>query len=182
MADSEDVVVLGAARRLVEQARGVVGAYAGPLAPVRIDQVTELLRAAGCHVETFHFQSDTVAMVLPRCEGVYPILINRAAEHTERVFALRHELAHVLAGDVDEPVFLANEGYMAAEERVADLFALADLVPAWWIGEIRRGGTPWREVKRQIALAVAEYAETWPPQRFGDRAELRLRLYREHGV
>jgi hypothetical protein len=181
MAGSDDCVI-HAAHRLVSRAREVVGAYAGPLAPVRIDQVTELLSAAGCHVETYAFQSDTVAMVLPRCGGVYPILVNRAAEHTERVFALRHELAHVLSGDVDGPVYLANEGYMAAEERVADLFALADLVPAWWIEEVRGGRTPWGEVKRQIAMAVAEYAESWPPQRFGDRAELRLRLYREQGV
>ena len=182
MAACEDDGVLQSARRLVGQAREVVPAYAGPFSPVRIDQVTELLNAAGCHVETFAFQSDTVAMVLPQCGGVYPILINRSAEQTDRVFALRHELGHVLAGDVDGAVFLANEGYMSPAERAADLFALADLVPAWWIEEVRRGRTPWREVKRQIALAVAQYAENWPAQRFGDRAELRLRLYREHGV
>lgn len=178
----DDDAVLAAAVRLVGRAREVVGSYAGPVAPVRTDQVAHLLNASDCHVEVFPFQSDTVAMALPPCGGVYPILVNRAAEQTDRFFALRHELAHVLAGDVDGAVFLANEGYMAPEERVADLFALADLVPAWWIGEVRRGRAPWREVKRQIALAVAEYAESWPAQRFGDRAELRLRLYREHGV
>jgi hypothetical protein len=37
-------------------------------------------------------------------------------------------------------------------------------------------------VRREIAMAVAAYAEAWPPQRFGDRAELRLALYREHGI
>lgn len=182
MARSDDEGVLSAARRLVEGARGVVDAYAGPLAPVRTDQVGELLRASGCHVEVFAFQSNTVAMVLPRCEGVYPVLVNRAAEQTDRYFALRHELAHVLAGDVDGPVFLADEGYMSAAERAADLFALADLVPGWWIGEVRRGRTPWREVRRQIAMAVATYAEAWPAQRFGDRAELRLALYRDHDI
>ena len=180
MGRSEDEAVLSAARRLVEHAREVVGSYAGSLAPARTDQVSTLMRASGCHVEVFPFQSDTVAMVLPRCEGVYPVLINRAAEQTDRFFALRHELGHVLAGDVDGPVFLADEGYMSGAERAADLFALADLVPGWWIAEVRRGRTPWREVKRQIALAVAQYAEAWPAQRFGDRATLRLRLYREH--
>ena len=121
-------------------------------------------------------------MVLPRCGGVYPVLINRAAEQTDRFFALRHELGHVLNGDVDGAVFLADEGYMSGAERAADLFALADLVPGWWIAEVRRGRTPWREVKRQIATAVATYAEAWPAQRFGDRAELRLALFREHGI
>jgi hypothetical protein len=180
MAGSEDETLLSAARRLVERAREVVPAYAGPVSPVRTDQVAELLSAAGCHVEVFPFRSDTVAMALPRCGGVYPILINRAAEQTDRFFALRHELGHVLAGDVDGAVFLADEGYMSPAERAADLFALADLVPGWWIGEVRHARTPWREVKRQIALAVAQYAESWPAQRFGDRAELRLRLWREH--
>jgi hypothetical protein len=182
MAVSEDDAVLASARRLVERARGIVDTYAGPMAPARTDQVNDLMRGAGCHVEVFAFQSDTVAMVLPRCGGVYPVLVNRAAEQTDRYFALRHELGHVLAGDVDGAVFLAHEGYMSPAERAADLFALADLVPAWWVAEVRRGRTPWREVKRQIALAVATYAEAWPPQRFADRAELRLRLYREHGI
>jgi hypothetical protein len=182
MAGSDDAGVLDAARRLVAGARAVVPSYAGPVAPVRTDQVGELLAAAGCHVEVFPFQSDTVAMVLPRCGGVYPVLINRAAEQTDRFFALRHELGHVLNGDVDGAVFLADEGYMSGAERAADLFALADLVPGWWIAEVRRGRTAWREVKKQIALAVAQYAESWPAQRFGDRAELRLRLWREHGI
>lgn len=180
--DRSEAHVLSAAARLVEAARAVVPSYAGPVAPVRTDQVGALMQAAGCHVEVFPFQSDTVAMVLPRFAGVYPVLVNRAAEQTDRFFALRHELGHVLAGDVDGPVFLADEGYMSAAERAADLFALADLVPGWWIAEVRRGRTSWREVRRQIAMAVAAYAEAWPAQRFGDRAELRLALYREHGI
>jgi hypothetical protein len=182
MAGSDDAGVLAAARRLVERAREVVPSYAASVAPVRTDQVSALMAAADCHVEVFPFQSDTVAMVLPRCGGVYPVLINRAAEQTDRFFALRHELGHVLNGDVDGAVFLADEGYMSGAERAADLFALADLVPGWWIAEVRRGRTPWREVKRQIAMAVATYAEAWPAQRFGDRAELRLAFYREYGI
>jgi hypothetical protein len=182
MASFDDDAVLAEACRLVERARATVGAYAGALSPARTDQVSDLLGANGCHVEVFPFHSDTVAMVLPQCAGVYPIFINRSAEETDRLFALRHELGHVLAGDVDGPVFLAETGYMAPAERAADLFALADLVPGWWIAEVRRGRTAWREVKKQIALAVAQYAESWPAQRFGDRAELRLRLWREHGI
>src|SRR4051812_49392317 len=103
MERSDDQAVLSAARRLVEHAREVVGSYAGSLAPVRTDQVATLMRGSGCHVEVFPFQSNTVAMVLPRCEGVYPVLVNRSAEQTDRFFALRHELGHVLAGDVDGP-------------------------------------------------------------------------------
>lgn len=184
MASSEeaDAAVVAAAARLVEAARGADAAYAGGLAPVRTDQVAALMTAAGCHVEVFPFRSATVAMTLPKCGGVYPVLVNRAAERTDRFFALRHELAHVLAGDAERAVFLADEGFMSAAERTADLFALADLVPGWWIAEVRRGRAPWRKVRAEIAMAVAEYAADWPPQRFADRAELRLRLYRDVGI
>lgn len=178
----EDGGVVAAAMRLVEAARRWEGEYAGATAPVRTDQVARLLAGAGCHVEVFPFLSSTVAMTLPRCAGAYPILINRNAERTDRFFALRHELGHVLAGDTDGAVYLADEGYMAAPERVADLFALADLVPGWWIAQVRRGRTPWRAVRAEIATAVAEYAERWPGERRVDRAGLRLRLFREQGV
>lgn len=182
MAKADDGGVLAAALRLVRAARVCEGEYAGATAPMRTDQVSKLLAAAGCHVEVFPFQSSTVAMTLPCCAGVYPIFVNRHAERTDRWFALRHELAHVMAGDTDGAVFLADEGYMAAPERAADLFALADLVPGWWIAETRRGRTPWATVRAEIALAVAEYAEGWPAERLTDRAALRLRLFREHNI
>ena len=183
MASCDDARVIAAALRLVERARGTVESYASAVSPVRTDQVSHLLTAAGCHVEVFPFRSDTVAMVLPQCGGVYPIFINRAAEETDRFFALRHELGHVLAGDVDGPVYLADDdGHMSVCERAADLFALADLVPTWWIRELRRGRTPWREVRAQISAAVATYAGTWPEARLADRAALRLRLYRDHKI
>ncbi|HEX8363565.1 MAG TPA: ImmA/IrrE family metallo-endopeptidase [Longimicrobium sp.] len=182
MAKADDGGVLAATLRLVGEARRWVGEYAGATAPMRTDQVSRLLAAAGCHVEIFPFRSSTVAMTLPRCAGVYPIFVSRHAERTDRWFALRHELAHVMAGDTDGAVFLADEGYMALPERTADLFALADLVPGWWIADLRRGRTPWRTVRAEIALAVAEYAEGWPAERLTDRAALRLRLFREHAV
>jgi hypothetical protein len=182
MAKSDDGHVLAAALRLVGAARRCEGEYAGATAPMRTDQVSRLLAAAGCHVEIFPFRSSTVAMTLPRCAGVYPVLVNRHAERTDRYFALRHELAHVMAGDTDGAVYLADEGYMAPPERAADLFALADLVPGWWIADTRRGRTPWRTVRAEIALAVAEYAEGWPAERLTDRAALRLRLFREFNI
>ena len=179
---SDEDRILAAAARLVADAQGVVADYAGHYAPLRTDQLSELLRGAGCHVEVFPFQSDTIAMTLPRCADAYPVLVNRAAERTDRLFAFRHEIAHVLAGDVEGAVYLSDEGYMAMPERIADLFALADLVPGWWIAEVRKGKTPWRRVRAEIALAVAEYAEVWPPDRLVDRVVLRLKLFRELGV
>ncbi|HEX2188978.1 MAG TPA: hypothetical protein VHG51_08785 [Longimicrobiaceae bacterium] len=179
---SDDDRVLAAAARLVDDARRLVPDYAGAYAPLRTDQVSALLGGAGCHVEVFPFVSDTVAMTLPRCAGAYPVLVNRAAERTDRWLAFRHEVAHVLAGDVEGAVFLSDDGCMALPERVADLFALADLVPGWWIADVRAGRTPWRRVRAEVALAVAEYAECWPPERLVDRVGLRVRLFRERGV
>lgn len=179
---SERDAVVQAAARVVRAARAVEADYAGHYAPARSDQVAGLLARAGCHVELFAFRSRTVAMALPRCAGVYPVLVNRAAERTARGFALRHELGHVLAGDVDGAVFLADTGYMAASERVADLFALADLVPGWWLKWIRESGATAAEVRSDVVQAVAEYAEDWPLRRLRDRAALRLRLYRAAGI
>lgn len=169
--------VVRAAARLVRAARALEGGYAGPLAPVRTDQLARMMDRAGCHVEVFPFTSTTVAMTLPRCAGVYPVFLNRAADRTDRVFALRHELGHVLAGDVDGAVFLADEGYMAPAERVADLFALADLVPAWWLRWLDEGAPC--DAPDEVAQAVLEFAEEWPEDRAADRARLRLRLFRE---
>lgn len=177
----DDEYVLSAALRVIASARVIEPGYAGPFSPVRTDQLSELLRRTGCHVEVFPFHSGTVAMTLPRCAGVHPIFLNRSAERTDRVFALRHELAHVLGGDVDGALFLTEEGVMSPGERVADLFALADLVPGWWIDWVS-GDAPAAELGAEVAQAIAEFAEGWPAERAIDRAMLRMRLYREGKV
>ncbi len=177
-----DALVVEAAVRTIQAARRVVEEYAGPFAPVRTDQLARLLAAHACHVETFPFQSQTVAMTLPRCGGVYPILVNRLADRADRLFAFRHELAHVINGDCESAVYLAEEGFTVHPERVADLFALADVVPGWWIRSLRRGGLPWSSVRLEVGAAVGEFAGTWPEARRRDRVALRLKLYRERGI
>lgn len=162
---------------LVAAARRIVEDYAGRYAPVRTDQLSLLLSRSGCHLEIFPFRSRTVAMSLPRCAGVYPILLNSAAERVDRLFALRHELAHVLAGDLDGVVFLSEEGWTSGAERVADLFALADLVPTWWIQWVQRSAAGEAEAAADLSQAVAEYAEDWPVERLADRVRLRLALF-----
>ncbi|HET6765357.1 MAG TPA: hypothetical protein VFH27_16840 [Longimicrobiaceae bacterium] len=178
---SEEADVLRAALAVIRAAREHDRGYAGPAAPARTDQMAALLRRAGCHVEVYSFQSTAAAMVLPRCAGVYPLFVNRDAERVERTFALRHELAHVLAGDADGPVYLADDGYMAREERIADLFALADLVPGWWLAQLAGAVRP-RALAAEVAQAVAEFAEGWPRDRVLDRVRLRMRLYAQHQV
>jgi hypothetical protein len=178
----EDAEVLGATERLVERARAIVPDYGSGFIPLRTDQLSALLVGAECHVEIFPFRSDTVAMVLPRCAGVYPILLNRESQRTDALLALRHELGHVLAGDADGVIFMAASGCMTLQERAADLFALADLVPAGWIRWIRGERLPWREVAREVEDAVRGYAEEWTPERLEDRVRLRCTLFRRRGI
>lgn len=178
----EDREVLAATERLVDAARAIVPDYAAGFIPIRTDQLSRLLVGAECHLEVFPFRSDTVAMVLPRCAGVYPILLNREAERTDALLALRHELGHVLAGDVDGVIFMAAPSCMTHPERAADLFALADLVPAGWLRWIRRERVSWREVTCEVEDAVRGYAEDWDTERLQDRVRLRCALFRRRSI
>jgi hypothetical protein len=182
MMRSEDAQVVAATERMVAAARALVPEYGAGFIPLRTDQLSTLLVGAECHLEVFPFHSDTVAMVLPRCAGVYPILLNREAHRTDALLALRHEVGHVLAGDVDGVIFMAASGCMTLPERAADLFALADLVPAGWIRWIRRERLSWREVAREVEDAVRGYAEDWDPERLQDRVRLRCALFRKRGL
>jgi hypothetical protein len=91
-------------------------------------------------------------------------------------------VAHVLAGDAVGSVCLASEGHAREAERLADLFALADTVPGWWIARVARRPFTWAAVRGEIARCAAELAPAWPPDRVDDRADLRLRLFRQCGI
>lgn len=179
-----DEAVLHDARRLIGRAREVVEFYAGDFAPIRTDQVSVLLSHNSCFLKVFAFKStDLAAFVLPAARGVYPIGVNQLATRTDRQFAIRHELAHVIAGEVDEPTFLSDDSYMGHSERVADLFALADMVPGWVIRHMRRDRVSWRDILVEVRGAIqTECAGDWPADRLDDRARLRLRLFREWSV
>lgn len=179
-----DVAVLHHTLSLIDQARYAVESYAGDYAPIRTDQVSELLKRHSCFLKFFPFESDDLAaFVLPAIRGVFPIAVNQYASRTDRQFAIRHELAHVLAGEVDEPTFLSDDSYMSHSERVADLFALADLIPGWLLRFMWRDYRSWREVLAGVRGAImTECAADWPRDRLEDRARLRLRLYREYGI
>jgi hypothetical protein len=179
---SHEGLVIATAARLVAIARGAVDDYAGPGAPVNPDQVRALLAASGCHVEIFPFRSDALGMTLPLCAGVHPVLVNGAAPGIDPCFALLHQVAHVLAGDGSGAVCLAREGYERPAERLADLFALADAVPGRWISRVVGARRSWNAARGEIARCIADLAPAWPVDRLHDRADLRLRLFRENGI
>lgn len=175
---SDDLPVLRHAAQLIEEARKIVPWYAGRSSPTPSGHVAELLRHSGCVVEIFPFLSDSTAMVPPPILGVHVIFMDRKAARVDRQFALRHELAHVLARET-EFVFMADADYMGPAERTADLFALADVVPGWWIRQVRGVVRSWKRTRDEVRIAIAGYADGWPPDRLDDRAQLRVSLYKE---
>jgi hypothetical protein len=180
---SNDAGVIASAARLVAVARGAVDDYAGRGAPSTPDQVRALLAATGCHVEIFTFRSGAVGMTLPLCRGVHPVLVNGSLRSMDRLLVLRHQVAHVLAGEAEGSVCSADADYARPEERLADLFALADAVPGWWIARtLSRFGGSLPALHDETVRCVAELATLWPAERVRDRAELRLALFRDTGT
>ena len=177
-----DGQVIASAARLVAAARGLADDYGGPGAPVSPDQLGVLLAASGCHVEIFPFRSDALGMTLPFCEGVHPVLVNGDSPGVDRWLTLRHQVAHVLAGDTLGTVCLAADGFDQPSERVADLFALADAVPGWWISQVARGHCSRNAVLNTLARRVAGIAPAWPPERVHDRTLLRFGLFCDAGI
>lgn len=129
----------------------------------------------------FPFASGATAMAIPH-GGEVLVFVDQSSPRTDRLLTIRHEVAHALAGDLEGAVFLSDPDYMGPAERIADLFALADAVPGWWVRQVRETVRSWRRTRVEIWEAVADYATGWPPDRLDDRAALRLALYRERGI
>lgn len=187
MKASCDTVVHDAAR-VIEAVRRYLPFYAGDFAPARTDQISELLKRSGCALQIFPFPLDEdgqpidAAFVMPLLNGVNIICVDQAAPRKDRQYAIRHELTHVFADEVREMTYLSDRDYMSASERLADLVALADLVPGWFIRMLRRAGEGWDSVGKEVRGYVLDYADDRPQQWAADRAELRLRLFRDSGI
>lgn len=154
---SDHAAVVREVRRLVARCHQLGVAYAtddwSPLSDITLGL---LLRRAGIQWEYVHAEHFGEVVWPPIC-GTYLLQLNRAQPPAHRRFALRHGLAHVLAGHVADLSF-AHDGHhwMCWEERVADAFALADLVPER-IGD--------------RAAEVRKYCPEWSEYRLRDRLE-----------
>lgn len=129
---TSDQLIVRVAADLVTEVRKLCPSYAGDASPMHEGQVLDILRQRGCLVNFFAFHG-TRAAFADGFLGRTVVAINTEASRPRRELGIRHELSHDLAEDVAaEPVFMNEEQhYMSWAERVADLFAVADLVPRW---------------------------------------------------
>lgn len=113
-------------------------------------------------------------VVWPPAFGLHLMLVERAQTAGEKRLAMRHGLAHVLAGHLDDYVRAGDRNWGSYEETVADLFALVDLIPNRMLAELRSAGFTKVERRRWAARELRRYAPRWPAVRIADRIRLRL--------
>lgn len=183
---SDDAALIQTTAELVHLARRLEPTYAGGKIPATTADFSRLLRRATCRVHLVNLppgQSTVRAMATVPIGGFYRVGIPRDTPLEERLFAARHELGHVLAGEADEPILMADRDYLTFAERRADLFALADLVPGSLIAVWRRARFTWGNIADEVEEVVREqWGQSWPWARLDDRARLRVRLFREAGI
>jgi hypothetical protein len=134
-----------------------------------------LLKRAG--IEWRYEELEGIAeIVWPPICGRHLMQINHQQTAGEKRLAMRHGLSHVLAGDVSDFCSHRDHHWSTHEESVADLFALADLVPDRELGNLRTAGYSLDEVRHWIWCEIKRYAPDWPSERVDDRVHLRVLL------
>ena len=179
MTSSEDGEVLRSTADLVRQVWTTLG-ISSVRAPLRSDQITRLLVHTRTRLCEYPFTSSAVGMAIPWGPEEHAILIDSAASRADYDFTIRHELAHVLAGEVSTALFLTAADTMSFSERRADLFAVTDLVPAWLVRQLHGGRRPWSHLRLEVQQAFRELTVGWSEERLRDRARLRVELYRSY--
>jgi Zn-dependent peptidase ImmA (M78 family) len=181
VATSDTREVLRATARLIHRTRDVTEGYAAGLCGVGTWEISRLLAHTNTSLRERRFTSSAKGMAFP-FGGGHVIAIDTACKKSDAMFTIRHELAHILAEEVEEALYLTAEDTMSFSERRADLFALADLTPTRWMQWIGAGKRPWRLLTLDVTQAYRELTEGWSEARLWDRARLRVRMYREHQI
>lgn len=181
---TDSVAVVGATRRAIEQLHGQGIGYASIFSPLHDDGMKDVLRRMTITARGEQLGGRDLEAVAPPVFGRYILVYSTDVDDRRRRFAIRHGLGHVVAGHVSHPVYLSldRNNWMSHEERVCDLFALADLMPAAVIEELRVARTSWAAILQAIVRSVHHHTLDWPIERVADRAELRLQLYRQCGL
>ena len=152
--------------------------YDDLFSPLPDDALAAAMRRLTIRASGHPLGREALEAVTPPLYGRYLLVYSTDVDVDRQRFALRHGMGHVAAGHVSAVSFLSSTAeHMAPEERVADLFALADLVPYHAVAALKRGGG-WRAVRDEIARLVRLYTLDWPEERVRDRAMLRVEMYR----
>lgn len=158
-------------------------AYAHLFSPLHDDGLRDAMRRLTIYSRGEPLGIRDLEAVSPPVFGRYALLFSTDVDSRRQAFALRHGMGHVVCGHVTEPTYMSERNdYMQHQERVADLFALADLFPAHMIETLRSSRTPWRAIRHALIRSIRHHTINWPEARVDDRADLRLVLYRAHGI
>jgi hypothetical protein len=181
MPDEDEVLAQGAGA--IGQLRSMGVPYADLFSPLHDDALAGALRRLTVRTHGASLGARDVEMVAPPIYGRYLLVYSTDVGVDQRRFALRHGMGHVAAGHVGATTLLTARADSAEPaERVADLFALADLVPFWELADLRRARASWATLRSHVARSIAHYTVGWPPDRISDRATTRVALYRARGV
>lgn len=186
-ANVETTAVLASTRALIDWTRGQSGhAYADDSwSPISDLDVEVIARYFSCRLVTDELPVGVQEIGIPGYTGDPTIVVSRRLPLPFRRLAVRHGLAHLVAGELegehDSGIRFMSSILDAStiEERRADLYALADLVPDRDLAEILKlepdppGALVW--LKGQIRRV----APMWPVERLEDRARLRWLLFLE---
>lgn len=115
-------------------------------------------------------------VVSPPICGIHIMLVERAQTPAERRFAVRHGLGHVLAGHVEDACFVRDRDPYSHEERVADLFAFADLIPDRMLEELKAARYGYFDISCWLIEQMRTYCPSWKVTRLHDRLEMLLPL------
>lgn len=179
----DDAPLVEAAAALVREIQRAAPGYDDLFAPLHDEALADLLRrhAVAVH-EAAGVAAGTRLVLTPALYGRHRLVIPAAATADQRRLAARAALAHLLAGHAGDTAVLASPAPEPLA-RLADLVALADLVPFWQVGDARRRGRlGWRALAGHVAGEVARLAGDWSAARAADRGALRIALWRTTGL
>ncbi len=180
---TDDAALVAHAAELVRELQTAAPRYDGLFAPLDDAGADDLLRRHGVAVHAVPgVPAGTRMMLTPPLVGRHRLLRAGGATEDQRRLTTRVALAHLLAGHAGEGAPLPSPA-PDAPARLADLVALADLVPFWQLSDARRRGRlGWHALAADAARHGAAIAGDWDAARAADRGALRVALFRAHAL
>lgn len=184
---AEDLAVLRSTQSLLraiawQTGHGYADEYFSPAGDLTLQMIA---RSMGGEIEVEELGPNTQELGVPGYFGPPLIIVNRLLPPMQRRLALRHGLAHLIAGELEagqgnEVRFMSLiTDYKTMEERRADLFALADLFPDREVEALIATSSQVRRVDASLRQEIRTFAPEWPRDRLADRVRLRLALYED---